>query len=147
MSQEGHGHGDWPMPAHGGFCWTEIASTDTDVCKSFYNNVFDWQFQESKPGSEGFEYIEFSTGGDGGPVGGMYEINPEMFGGHAPPPHWMIYVAVDNVDEAAAKATSLGGTIMTGPMDIPNVGRFCVVKDPTDAALALFTMQSGGIAE
>jgi predicted enzyme related to lactoylglutathione lyase len=134
------------MPAHGEFCWTEIASSDSAAAKTFYTNVFGWQFQDSKPGSEGFEYNEFSTG-EGGPVGGLYQIDPQFFGGHAPPPHWMIYVAVNNVDEAAAKATGLGGTILTGPMDIPNVGRFCVVKDPADGALALFTMQTGGVTE
>jgi uncharacterized protein len=144
MSQDGHE--GWPMPAHGEFCWTEIASSDSDKAKSFYKNIFGWQFQDTKPGSEGFEYNEFSTGGPG-PVGGLYQIDPNMFGGHAPPPHWMIYVAVDNVDESAQKATGLGGEIVTGPMDIPNVGRFCVVKDPTGGALALFTMQHGGITE
>lgn len=144
MSQEGHG--DWAMPAAGEFCWTEIASSDSAVCKSFYTNVFGWKFQDSKPGSEGFEYNEFSTGGSA-PVGGLYQIDPKFFGGHAPPPHFMIYVSVDNVDESAKKATGLGGTILNGPMDIPNVGRFAVVQDPTGAALALFTMQTGGITE
>lgn len=144
MSQDGHE--GWPMPPHGGFCWTEIASGDSATCKSFYSNVFGWQFQDSKPGSEGFEYNEFSTGGDG-PVGGLYQIDPKFFGGQAPPPHFMIYVAVDNVDDSAKKATDIGGTIVTGPMDIPNVGRFAVVKDPTGAALALFTMQHGGVTE
>lgn len=145
MSQEGQGHG-WEMPKQGDFCWTEIASGDAEACKPFYKNVFGWQFQDSKPGSEGFEYNEFSTGGPG-PAGGLYQINPEMFGGHAPPPHFMIYVAVDNVDESAAKASDIGGTVVTGPMDIPNVGRFAVIKDPSDAAIAIFTMQTGGITE
>jgi predicted enzyme related to lactoylglutathione lyase len=132
------------MPAHGDFTWTEIASSDSNTAKAFYKSVFGWQFQDPKPG--GFEYNEFSTGGSE-PVGGLYQIDPQMFGGHAPPPHFMIYVAVDNVDESAAKATDLGGTVVTGPMDIPNVGRFAVIKDPTGAAIAIFTMQHGGITE
>ena len=143
MSQDGQG---WSMPKHGDFCWTEIASGDSAKAKDFYRNVFGWKFQDSKPGGEGMEYNEFSTDGTA-PVGGLYQIDPKFFGGHAPPPHWMIYVAVDNVDESAAKATSLGGTIANGPMDIPNVGRFTIVKDPTGAAVALFTMNHGGITE
>lgn len=145
MSQEGHAH-EWEMPKHGEFCWSEIASNDSDAAKAFYSSVFGWTFQESKPGSEGFEYTEFYTGGPG-PAGGLYKIDPAFFGGHAPPPHWMIYVTVDNVDEYAAKATGLGGTVVNGPMDIPNVGRFAVIKDPTDAHFAIFTMQHGGINE
>lgn len=139
-------HSEWPALKHGEFCWTEIASNNSAACKAFYTNVFGWKFQDSKPGDP-MEYNEYSDTGGPGPVGGLYEINPEMFGGHAPPPHFMIYVAVDNVDQSAEKAVGLGGTIVTGPMDIPNVGRFAVVKDPTGAALALFTMQTGGITE
>lgn len=138
-------HGGWPMPKHGDFCWTEIASSDSAACKAFYNNVFGWKFQDSKPGDP-MEYNEFSDGGEG-PVGGLYQIDSKFFGGHAPPPHFMIYVAVDGVDESAEKAVSLGGTLVTGPMDIPKVGRFAVVKDPTGAAIALFTMQTSGITE
>jgi predicted enzyme related to lactoylglutathione lyase len=140
-------HADWPMPKQGEFCWTEIASNDSATCKAFYTNVFGWKFQDTKPGSEGFEYNEFSDSSGPGPVGGLYQIDPKFFGGHAPPPHFMIYVAVDNVDESAEKAVSLGATIATGPMDIPNVGRFAVVKDPTGAALAIFTMLTGGVTE
>ncbi len=139
-------HSGWPMPKRGEFCWTEIASNDSAACKAFYTNVFGWKFQDDKP-DDPMEYCEYSDGSGPGPVGGLYRIDPKFFGGYAPPPHFMNYVAVDNVDESAAKATELGASVMTGPMDIPNVGRFCVIKDPTGAMLALFTMKPGGITE
>jgi len=56
------------------------------------------------------------------------------------PAHWMAYIAVDDVDAAAAKLDSLGGTLIHGPQDIPNVGRFCIIQDPTGAAVGLITM-------
>jgi predicted enzyme related to lactoylglutathione lyase len=56
-----------------------------------------------------------------------------------PPPHFRIYVAVDNIDESAAKAESLGGSILRPPVDIPNVGRMAVLRDPTGAAFSIFT--------
>lgn len=92
------------------------------------------------------EYIEYSTG-DPYPAGGLYQIDPKFFGGHAPPPHIMNYVAVDNVDESAAKAVELGGTLVSEPMDIPNTGRMAMIKDPTGAMLSLFTMGDGGSSE
>jgi predicted enzyme related to lactoylglutathione lyase len=137
----------WSLPKHGEFCWTEIASSNAAECKAFYTNVFGWKFQDSKDAGEGFQYNEFSDGDGPGPVGGLYEINPEFFGGNAPPPHFMIYVAVDNVDESAEKAVALGGTIVNGPLDISKVGRMCVIKDPTGAAISLFTMNPEGITE
>ena len=74
------------MPKPGEFCWTEIASNDSAACKSFYTNVFGWKFQDSKPGSEGFEYNEFSDSSGAGPVGGLYQIDPEIFWRPCPAP-------------------------------------------------------------
>jgi len=54
------------------------------------------------------------------------------------------YVAVEDADATIARAKKFGGTICFGPEDIPNVGRFGVLQDPTGAALAVlkpFPMQ------
>jgi len=50
----------------------------------------------------------------------------------------------EDADATIARARKLGGTICFGPEDIPNVGRFGVLQDPTGAALAVlkpFPMQ------
>lgn len=75
----------------------------------------------------------------------MYEINPEWFGGNAPPPHLMVYIAVDDVDAAAKKAAEIGGKIHKEPTDIPNVGRMAIIADPGGAIFSVFTpnMQKG----
>jgi hypothetical protein len=140
MAEESGASQQWAMPAHGEFCWTEIASNQAAKCKEFYEDVFGWQFKEG--GSAMPEYLEFSTGGPG-PVGGLVDMKPEWYGGTLPPPHFVIYVAVDDVDANAEKAKELGGTIVSPPMDIPNVGRFCIIKDPTGASIATFTMKGG----
>ncbi len=128
-----------PTPTQGSFVWTEIASNEAEKCRDFYNAVFGWKFQESNATQTGMEYIEFSAG-DANPVGGMYQIDPAWFGGNPPPPHFMTYVAVDDVDENAKLATELGATIIRRPMDIPNVGRMCIISDPTGAMIATFKM-------
>jgi len=124
-----------PM-AHGEFCWTEIASNDAEKCMAFYAEVFGWEFKKDD-GAGGMAYNEFSTGGDD-PVGGLYQIDPQRFGGHTPPPHFMNYVWVDDVDAATAKAHELGGTVKRPPMDVPGVGRISVIQDPTGAHIATF---------
>ncbi|MCR5879018.1 VOC family protein [Phenylobacterium sp. J367] len=55
------------------------------------------------------------------------------------PPNWTSYVAVDDVDAAAAKATTLGGEVQVPPTDIPGIGRFAVIADPTGAVIAIMT--------
>jgi hypothetical protein len=75
---------------------------------------------------------------EGRHVGGIYKMGPESDGATA---HWMSYVAVDDVDDRAAKAAELGGKVRVPPMDIPNVGRFCVINDPTGATISLITLK------
>ena len=71
-------------------------------------------------------------------VGGIYKMGPEQGG---EPSNWRPYVAVDDVDAKAAQVTELGGKVCVPPMDIPNVGRFSVITDPTGATISLVTLK------
>ena len=60
--------------------------------------------------------------------------------GHLPagaPPHGLPYVAVDDVDTSITRARKLGARISVGPEDIPGIGRFGLLEDPTGAVLAI----------
>jgi uncharacterized protein len=140
MAQEASEMAEFAGPQAGSFCWTEIATSDAAKCKEFYKNVFGWTFQDSKAVTDGFAYYEYSTGA-GYPAGGLYEITPEICGeGPLPPPHFMTYIAVDDVDDSAKRAVELGATIIKEPTDIPNTGRFTIIQDPTGAVFATFAM-------
>ena len=130
------------MPAHGTFCWNELGSTDDEAAKKFYAELLGWTFKEgdvpsSAEGEGGapMKYAEIVAGGR--PVGGVYKLGPEY--GEAPS-HWMAYVAVDDVDASAKRVEELGGKVCVPPTDIPNVGRFSVINDPTGATLSLITL-------
>jgi predicted enzyme related to lactoylglutathione lyase len=125
---------EYKMPASGSFCWNELATTDLESAMTFYKELLGWQINESK--GTGMIYNEIVVGGRH--VGGMYKMGPE-FGGA--PSHWMAYVAVEDVDERARQVWELGGKVCVPPTDIPNVGRFCVVNDPTGATIALITLK------
>jgi predicted enzyme related to lactoylglutathione lyase len=139
MAEEAAEMAGWPLPQQGEFVWTEIASNDANKTQAFYEAVFGWSFKSGDAAS-GMDYREFSTGGDR-PVGGLYQINPEWFGGNPPPPHFMTYVAVDDVDQNATLAEELGGTVLK-KLDVPNVGRMAIIKDPTGAMIATFRMKN-----
>jgi uncharacterized protein len=140
MSEHSGEMAGWELPQHGSFCWTEVASNDADKCTAFYKDVFGWEFK-SGDAKGGMDYREFTTGGDR-PVGGLYQIDPSWFGNAPPPPHFMTYVAVDDIDENARLAVELGATIIRGPMDIPGVGRIAIIQDPTGAMIATYTMKN-----
>lgn len=142
MAQEASEMAAFDGPQSGSFCWTEIASSNAEACKAFYSEVFGWTFQDSQASTDGFAYHEFSSGG-GYPAGGLYEISAAICGeGELPPPHFMSYVAVDDVDQNAKLAIELGGKIIKEPTDIPNTGRFAIIQDPTGGMIATFKMQS-----
>jgi predicted enzyme related to lactoylglutathione lyase len=131
------------MPANGAFCWNELATTDSDAAIKFYKELLGWEIQTSKAteACEGSEappmvYSEIVVAGQH--VGGIYKMGPEYGGA---PSHWMAYVAVEDVDERARQVWELGGKVCVPPTDIPNVGRFCVVNDPTGATISLITLK------
>lgn len=110
-------------------CWTELSTKDTAKAGEFYTKLFGWGTKVSD--DAGFAYTELLC--NDRPIGGMMQIAPEW--GDVPP-HWLGYIAVNDCDATAEKATSLGGKVKNPPTDIPNVGRFAVIQDPQGAVFA-----------
>jgi predicted enzyme related to lactoylglutathione lyase len=54
------------------------------------------------------------------------------------PSHWAVYWEVDDADDAVAKVTSLGGSVVMNPTDTP-YGRLATVADPAGAQFKLRT--------
>jgi predicted enzyme related to lactoylglutathione lyase len=111
----------------GTFIWHDLMTTDFAASKLFYTKLFDWKLKEHP------EYTELTTA-QGRDQGGMMAQDPSR----GIPSHWIGYVLVENVDKTAARATEIGGKVLAPPMDIPNVGRFAVLQDPTGAAFMPF---------
>jgi predicted enzyme related to lactoylglutathione lyase len=112
----------------------ELATTDRSAAKAFYTNLFGWTADDIPMGPD-FAYTIFRLGKED--AGGAYELMKEQRDTHVPP-HWMLYVRTDNTDAAAARAVELGALLIVPPSDIPNVGRFAVIQDPTGAHISLF---------
>ena len=53
------------------------------------------------------------------------------------PPNWLTTFSVAAADEAAAQVRELGGNVIAEPFDIPSIGRFAVVQDPTGAVFGI----------
>lgn len=121
-------------PAHGTFCWNELMTRDTEKAGKFYADLIGWDPVDS--GMPGMKYTLFKNAGKD--AGGMMAMPPDVPA--EVPSHWMAYITVDDVDGAAKKAGGLGGKVLVAPRDIPNVGRFCVIQDPTGAAVGLLQM-------
>jgi predicted enzyme related to lactoylglutathione lyase len=120
-------------PAAGTFCWNELMTPDTNAAQAFYCQLFGWTTETMDMGG-GRIYHLFKQGDKS--TGGMMKIEgPQMEG---VPPHWLSYVTVDSVDATTSQAESLGATVYVPPTEIPNIGRFSVIADPTGGTLGLF---------
>ena len=75
------------------------------------------------------------AGGTGG--GMMKQMAPGV------PSAWLAYVNVDDIKAATAKAKSLGANIKTDVTEVPGMGWFSILTDPTGAALGLWQAARG----
>jgi len=108
--------------------WFEVASRDREGMKGFYGGMFDWRMNDM----EAMPYTGVETGGEGIP-GGIGSA-PEGNDGHV-----TFYVEVEDVEAGLAKAESLGGTRVMGPMDIPS-GKIGLFADPEGHVIGLMNM-------
>jgi predicted enzyme related to lactoylglutathione lyase len=125
----------------GDFVWYELMTTDVEAARAFYSHVVGWGTRDAQ--MPGMTYWMFTAGET--PLAGLMALPDEQRKAGVPP-NWMGYAAVEDVDDAAAKVTRLGGAVHLPPTDIPNTGRFAVVADPQGAVFALYTSAPGSDA-
>lgn len=120
------------LKQHGALSWCELMTTDVAAAKQFYGKLFGWEMEDKN--LTGTPYTVASSGGVG--VGGIMALPSDMAG---IPPHWGVYITVDDVDATARQAEELGATVCLPPTDIPTVGRLCVFRDPQGAPITVIT--------
>jgi predicted enzyme related to lactoylglutathione lyase len=113
------------------FMHVELQTKDVDRAKKFYQSIFDWRF-EDMPMGNGMSYTGIHVGEGTG--GGMW-TNPAAPNG---PSHWLAYVNVDNIDATIEKVKSSGGAIVQPKTEVPDMGWYSVITDPTGAMLGLW---------
>lgn len=129
-----------PMKHHGAdicnepvsLAWNELMTTDVDKAGAFYTKLFGYVAQTQNMGE--VDYTMFMNGDR--PAGGMMAITPDM--GEGIPPHWAIYLTVDDCDATMSRAGSLGGKVVVPASDIPGMGRVAFIADPQGAVFGVF---------
>ena len=124
--------------AHGSIHWSELMTNDVEAAKKFYGATAGWEFEDAP--MPGFTYTLCKVGG--APVAGMMPI--EAMGQEGVTPHWMTYVAVDDIDAVADKTEASGGKVLSAPFDVPNVGRIAILADADGAVIGMMTPAAQG---
>ena len=117
--------------APGALVWNELYTRDLEATKSFYSGLFGWEWS-SMPIPQGGEYHLANLGEL--QVAGVLVMDDNW--GDIPP-HWMVYIQVEDADDAATTVESLGGDVCVPVTEIA-VGRFAVVNDDQKGTFTIF---------
>ncbi|MGW2559357.1 VOC family protein [Streptomyces sp. NPDC001514] len=118
------------QPVIGGPCWAELGTGDMAAAQVFYETVFGWRMV-TDPRAEAGGYT-MARLGDAAVAALTPLYQPEQ------PTAWTISFATKDTDATATAVTDAGGTLLTGPMDVFEEGRFAVVADPEGAVFSLW---------
>ena len=119
-----------PRPIH-----FEIPADDPSRAQRFYTDVFGWQFRSW--GDGGMEYWLITTGeGEPGINGGMNRRQPGNSG-------VVNTIGVSSLDEAVAKVTAGGGSVLMPKMPIPGVGWLAYCADTEGNAFGVMQADEG----
>jgi len=114
------------------FVHIELQTQDLEKSKKFYTGMFDWKLKEM-PGMD-YTIIEVGEGTGGGM---MKNPVPDM------QDNWLPYIMVDDIAASTQKAQALGATICKDVTEVPDMGWFSVITDPTGASFGLWQAKMG----
>ncbi len=109
------------------FVHVELQTQDVEKSKKFYTSLFDWELED-------FPAMDYTIIKVGEGTGGGMMKNPVP----GAPDSWIPYVLVDDVAASTKKAVTLGGKICKEVTEVPGMGWFSVISDPTGAVLGLW---------
>ena len=133
--------GVWQPEQHRGYglsdedgtpVWSELHTHDYSAAVRFYQQVFGWETVVMSDTAE-LRYTVFEK--DGLQYAGI--MDAAEFLPADIPSNWQVYFQADDVDATLARAKKHGAKIPMAAEDIPGVGRFGILQDPTGAILAV----------
>jgi predicted enzyme related to lactoylglutathione lyase len=138
--------------APGSWNWSNLNTPDAEDAMRFYTAVFGWQFSEVDFGAGASwmvrmpGYADFLEVRDPGirnrhAAAGAPPGFTDAIGWLQPPtsdaePHWSVTLSVADADAVAVRTTELGGSVVSGPVDLP-YSRVVQISDPQGASVTL----------
>jgi predicted enzyme related to lactoylglutathione lyase len=111
--------------------WIDLLTPDLDAARSFYHDVFDWEYDIGPPEYGGYTTARIGTRGVAGMVGPQPEAPPT-------PSEWGLYFATNDIESDVARAVALGATVLNPPMVVGPFGSMATCADPTGAAFSFW---------
>lgn len=130
IQQGGRAVGAQIVNEPGSWTWNQLATPDLEQAAKFYGDVFGWRLEASEGAPTGYSmwHVEGQRWPEG--MAGAMPLGAQMPEGT--PPHWMVFLGIENADAAAETVKANGGRVLLEPLDIP-AGRFLIASDPFGA--------------
>ncbi|MCD1146154.1 VOC family protein [Kocuria sp. LUK] len=138
----GAAFGLWQADEHVGFtrveepgavAWCDLMTADPAAARDFYGRLFGYAYQDI--GDESMPYALFTVPGGDRPAGGIGGPDPNAGDTQ---PGWGVAFQVEDVDAAAERVRTAGGTVSSEPSDF-EYGRMAVATGPDGEVFVLMT--------
>ena len=116
----------------GSWYWNELWTGDEAKARDFYGRAFGFTFDGMDMGPDGMYYMLMKDGQARGGIARSARKRALSL--------WLPYVRVVNCDATQASAVALGAKVLVPATDVPGIGRFAIIEDPTGAAAAFMQM-------
>ena len=121
-----------PNTRPGSPSWADLLSHDGQTAKDFYTALFGWEYVDHPAGPD-MVYTMYTHNGLAACASA--EAGP---GQENLPPHWSVYVTVDDLEATVERAKAAGGTVVAEPFDVFDAGRMAIIRDKEGAFLRLW---------
>lgn len=133
------GEGGPQLP--GKFVWFDLITDDLAATRSFYSQVFGWQFRDAAPGSQGYLLIHNADRDIGGAI--LHKQASAKVGGA----RWLALISVADMEQALRRVEQQGGKVVAPPKTIARRGTHALVRDAEGAYFGVLRSDSGDPAD
>ena len=113
----------------GTFSWADLSTNDVDAAIKLYSDLFGWDVDKQDLPDGGVYAMAQIGGKDVAAISPLQEEQAKM----GIPPHWNVYITVEDAEQAAKACEAAGGSIVVPAFDVMVFGRMAVISDPTGA--------------
>ena len=124
--------GNGEKRAPGTLIGLDLTVPNADSLRDFYASVIGWEVEPFDLGEYSDYFMKAPSTGDY--IAGVCHARGENAD---LPPQWLTYVVVADLDESLRRVTAGGGSQATAIKGEAGSNRYCVIRDPAGAHIAL----------
>jgi predicted enzyme related to lactoylglutathione lyase len=128
-----------PTDVHiqGRWVWGELFADNVEAEKTFYQEVFGWQYENYGSGKDAYTLIRVN----GRPIAGIVHYAKPADAERSA--RWLALMSVPDVARTAEQAAAAGGKVLVPPRSLPGRGVISVLSDPEGALFGVIHTTGG----